>query len=126
MLTSASDLPAANLTGTLPAIDGSNLTNLPASGLGIGQTWSDVSGSRATGTTYTNSTGKTIFVAVSPTPSVNCIGTFLINGSSVAISQHTPSGGGGGSPFSFAIPDGDTYSVTNNSNFSIAYWWELR
>ena len=31
VLTSASDLPAANLTGTLPAIDGSNLTNLPSS-----------------------------------------------------------------------------------------------
>jgi hypothetical protein len=32
VLTSASDLPAANLTGTLPAIDGSNLTNLPGGG----------------------------------------------------------------------------------------------
>lgn len=27
LLTSNSDLPAANLTGTLPALDGSNLTN---------------------------------------------------------------------------------------------------
>ena len=32
ILTDTSSLPAANLTGTLPALDGSALTNLPASG----------------------------------------------------------------------------------------------
>jgi len=38
VLTSASDLPAANLTGTLPAIDGSNLTGI-SSGLTEADQW---------------------------------------------------------------------------------------
>jgi hypothetical protein len=96
------------------------------SAFGSGQTWTNVTGSRATGTTYTNSTGKAIMVVVTPVASGSLIGTFNIAGSGVGVVQFTPSGGGGGSPFSYVIPDGVTYSVTNNSNFNINYWWELR
>ena len=42
--------------------DGSALTNLPVSGLGVGQSWSVVS--RSINVTYTNSTGKTIAVYI--------------------------------------------------------------
>ena len=97
-----------------------------SSGLGSGQTWTNVIASRATGTTYTNSTGRSIFVVVSPTASANLIGTFNINGSAVGFVQFTPSGGGGGSPFFYVVPNSATYSVTNNANFAIGYWWELR
>jgi hypothetical protein len=38
LLTNASDLPAANLTGTLPAIDGSALTGV-GGGIGYASTW---------------------------------------------------------------------------------------
>jgi hypothetical protein len=96
------------------------------SGIGVGQTWTNVTGSRATGTTYTNSTGKPIMVVVTPVASGGLIGTFNISGSAVGVVQFTPSGGGGGSPFFYIIPNGVTYSVTNNSNFNINYWWELR
>ena len=34
-------------------------------GLGVGQTWQDLSGSRSTGVTYTNTTGKPIMVSLS-------------------------------------------------------------
>ena len=97
-----------------------------ADGIGYGQTWTNVTASRATGTTYTNSTGKPIMVVVTPVASGSLIGTFNINGSAVGVVQFTPSGGGGGSPFFYIIPNGNTYSVTNNSNFNISYWWELR
>ena len=53
---------ASNLTGTLPAIDGSALTNLPVSGLGVGQTPQTVSRSYA-GTSYQNTTGRPIFIS---------------------------------------------------------------
>jgi hypothetical protein len=62
VLTSASSLASANLTGALPAIDGSALTSLPL--LGVGQSWTDVTGSRSVNTVYTNSTGKPIMVSV--------------------------------------------------------------
>jgi len=97
-----------------------------ASGLGIGQTWTDVKASRATGTTYTNSTGNPIMVVVTPVASGALTGSFSINGSVVGVVQFTPSGGGGGSPFFYVIPNGATYLVTNNANFAILYWWELR
>ena len=35
------------------------------SGVGVNQTWTDVTASRSAGTTYTNSTGKPITVSVS-------------------------------------------------------------
>jgi len=127
VLTSASSLASANLTGALPAIDGSALLNLPVSGLGVGQTWTNVTSSRATGTTYTNSTGRPIFVSVVPNASANLIGSFFINNVFVANSQDTPSGGGGGgSNFTYVIPNGDTYRAVNNQNFVINQWWELR
>jgi len=94
--------------------------------IGVGQTWTNMTASRATGTTYTNSTGKPIMVVVTPVASGSLIGTFNISGSAVGVVQFTPSGGGGGSPFFYIIPDGVTYSVTNNANFNISYWWELR
>lgn len=93
---------------------------------GSGQSWTNVTSSRATGTTYTNSTGAAIYVVVTPTASANLIGTFNINGSSVGFVQFTPAGGGGGSPFFYIIPNSATYSVTNNSNYGISSWWELR
>jgi hypothetical protein len=104
------------VTGT---VTGTNL-------FGQSQTWTNVTGSRATGTTYTNSTGRSIMVVVTPVASGGLIGTFNISGSAVGVVQFTPSGGGGGSPFFYIIPNGVKYSVTNNANFNISYWWELR
>lgn len=122
------NLPSADGTsGQSLTTDGSgNLSWGSSSGIGVGQTWTNVAASRATGTTYTNSTGKPIMVAVTPVASGALIGTFNINGSAVGAMQHTPSAGGGSSAFSYIIPNGATYSVTNNSNFTISLWWELR
>lgn len=94
--------------------------------IGTGQTWTNMTSSRATGTTYTNTTGRPIMVVVTPVASGGLIGTFNIAGSAVGVVQHTPSGGGGGGPFFYIIPNNVTYSVTNNANYSISYWWELR
>lgn len=49
---------AKNFT-VAPTLNGSDLTSI-----GIGQTWQNVTGSRAAGVNYTNTTGRPIFVAV--------------------------------------------------------------
>lgn len=124
--TSAVSFVAPSTNGNVLTSNGTTWTSAAAAGIGVGQTWTNVTGSRATGTTYTNSTGKPIMVVVTPIASGGLIGTFNISGSAVGFVQFTPSGGGGGSPFFYIIPNGVTYSVTNNSNFNISYWWELR
>jgi hypothetical protein len=122
-----SNLSATGTPSSSTFLRGDNTWAAPAAdGIGYSQTWTNVTASRATGTTYTNSTGKPIMVVVTPVASGSLIGTFNISGSAVGVVQFTPSGGGGGSPFFYIIPNGVTYSVTNNSNFNISYWWELR
>lgn len=62
--TSANNVVQLDGSAKLPAVDGSQLTNI-GSGLGIGQTRQDVTASRALGGgPYTNSTGKPIYVTV--------------------------------------------------------------
>lgn len=120
-----SDLSATGTPSSTTFLRGDN-SWADSGAVGVGQTWTNVTASRATGTTYTNSTGKPIMVVVTPVAAGSLIGTFNINGSAVGVVQFTPSGGGGGSPFFYIIPNGATYSVTNNSNYSINFWWELR
>lgn len=97
--------------------------------LGVGQTWTNVTSSRVTGTTYTNSTGRPIFVAVTwnDVGGITTAGfDFLIDGVIVATAR---SGSGGGiiqRPFiGIVVPSGSTYS-TNNQTGGINKWFELR
>lgn len=48
--------------------------------IGTGQTWQDVTASRVSGTTYTNSTGKPIMVTISTTQGTNPIQTLISEG----------------------------------------------
>ena len=83
------------------------------SGLGVDQTWQDVTGSRAGATTYTNSSGKPIEVMIQTgtgsgtTPTVNglALGTVAISSSGV-----------------FIVPPNGTYSISAMPS----KWWELR
>ena len=45
-----------------------NFDSLIHQGLGVNQTWQNVTGSRVQGTTYTNSTGKPIMVSIISAP----------------------------------------------------------
>lgn len=81
--------------------------------LGDGQTWQNLTASRVSGTTYTNTTGRPIFVQASiTTGSV----TAYCNGISIVPN---------GIYAAFVVPNGGTYSIawTNNLN---AVWAELR
>lgn len=89
--------------------------------IGVGQTWQNLAASRAIGTTYTNNTGKPIFVSVAIYCN-NTTGYLTING--VIVTGHT--GVVGYSQVGFIggiVPNGGTYSV---SGTSIDKWAELR
>jgi hypothetical protein len=82
------------------------------SSLGYGQTFQDVSASRAVGTTYYNTTGKPIFVNYVSTAFANC--TLMIGGVSV---------GSITAPVSFVVPPSQSYSITSTT---LQKWAELR
>lgn len=91
-------------------------------GIGVGQTWQNVSGSRTSGTTYTNSTGKpiTVICGQSGAGSATTL-TVTVGGVSFG-GQSTLSGGT--IILSFVVPGGATYSATLGVAFTI--WMELR
>lgn len=86
-----------------------------ASGLGVGQSWTDVSGSRSLGTTYTNSTGKPIAVSWTSTagynPAVTVSGVTVVTSVAYLVSAF------------FIVPNGATYSISSSSSY---VWCELR
>lgn len=89
--------------------------------LGVGQTWQDVKASRAIGTTYTNSTGKPIEVAITTTQTSSP--TIVVNG--ISILTNADNVGGVIVGLSCIIPNGATYSLSNAGG-TITYWFELR
>jgi len=117
--TSAVQAVAPGTSGNVLTSNGTTWVSGTA-GLGYGQTWQVVTGSRAKDTTYTNSTGKPIIVNIYVTETdsvtdvnltVNGIVVFTINNST-----------GTRQTISAVVPNNNTYSVDNNFTF----WVELR
>lgn len=117
-----------NQTFTLPDVTGTLVTNTAGSvtqtmlatevvPVGVGQTWQNVLGSRASGTTYTNSTGRPIFVCVNASQWFSSV---VVSGVSVAVT-----GSSNSVTASFVVPSGGTYSATVGAG-SINVWAELR
>lgn len=98
--------------------------------LGVGQAWQDVSGSRAKGTIYRNTTGRPIFVAIDGSRSASSprmTAQVSPNGSTGWVSINFSYGSGGtgswGSAF-FIVPNGHYYrAVGDGAEFT---WAELR
>jgi hypothetical protein len=120
-----------DVTGTVTATTfsgaGTSLTGTANSlnaGLGVNQTWQ--APSRAIGTTYTNSTGKPITVAISYTNSTaNTVQGLVIAGTTVYASGCPVLGFGSG--FSLVVPNGATYvTTTNGGTMTLVTWAELR
>lgn len=103
-------------------IGGAVNANIPTSSLGVEQDYQNVTGSRAFGTTYTNSSGRPIEVSVSTNSVGTGTGTLTVTVGGVAIQAHTSSYR---SNANFTVPNGDTYSVAATT-FTLASWSELR
>ena len=123
-MASGKTLPASALTGSLPAIDGSALTGV--SSIGVGQTWQNLTSSRALGTTYTNSTGSPIMIAVTvnTTATTNSKANITVDG--VEVTKTYPYASGVYTPMYAIVPNGSTYVAGNVSNTTLNRWTELR
>ena len=102
-------------------------------GLGIGQTWQDVTSSRALSVSgsnvYTNSTGAPIELSINISNANQADGALvLING----ITMHYGIGAFTGSNLTcwnnvvLTVPPGATYEVQSYSGGAMRYWYELR
>ena len=92
-------------------------------GIGVGQTWQDMTGSRAFNTTYTNTTGRSISIYVKTVSIVDQIILTFVIGSSNLPSERW-NGDLQSVTQNLIVPPGVTYRV--NCNIGMASWWELR
>ena len=113
-------------TSTTQAVTAAQAKVLNDQAFGVNQTYIDVTASRVSGTTYTNTTSKTITVYVeilsSSGPELNTIevsGNVLSSGDWGIDSMRTA--------LSFPVPIGATYKITTSNQHSIIKKWsELR
>lgn len=107
------------------AVTSSHDYKLANSCIGVGQTWQDMTGSRSIGTTYTNSTGKPIQVAISGNTTSGTVTRFYINS---ALAGHDSGNNGVLNQWSYIIPNGATYEVdyTTGGTYVMSTWMELR
>ena len=117
----ATDTEVANKSNVSAAVTPSNTATIAQStDLGVGQSWQDVTGSRAVGITYTNDTQKPIMVIVTRSVSGNFTAYFTVNGIDL-IWSHAGNSIGIADAFSIIIPVGSTYKCNTFST-----WAELR
>lgn len=97
--------------------------NLNSTVLGMGQTLQNLLGSRAVNTTYTNSTGRTIFVIASINVATGSNVLLQLDDTSIG---NFANNGTGASVFycAFPVKAGMTYRLQGGT--SAAYWGELR
>ena len=88
--------------------------------LGVGQIYQDVTASRLPGITYTNNTGRPIFVCVLVTYVANGTASLIVDGLVVQTINHGLSGFI--TSISVIVPPGSTYGLAGNRN----QWFELR
>jgi hypothetical protein len=95
--------------------------------LGVGQTWQSFLGARSLGTTYTNSTGRPIFVIVSISQTTNGIGHQVYIGAlTYNAHQQNNNNGSSSSASQFVVPNGSTYSIAAQTGEVLDSWLELR
>jgi hypothetical protein len=130
--TTVSTTVSSGATGTTQS-NGDNSTKIATTayvqnmGLGWGQSWTDVSGSRSLGSTYTNSTGKPIQLGA--VWNIYGSSSIVLTISGVIVGKGSESGNDTGSiNFTHIVPNGATYgfSIASGSGASLDYWAELR
>jgi hypothetical protein len=111
---------AASLSIGGTAATATNATNILGS---ASQAYGDYIGSRSINTTYTNSTGKPIWVAVAWTATGSGNYTATVNGN---LAYFTTQDLYPRANVNFIVPIGGTYSVSSSAGQTPSYWYELR
>ena len=125
--TSAVQVVAPSTSGNLLTSNGTTWTSSGPNTLGYNQTWQDVTASRASGVTYTNSTGKPIQVNVAGVCTsgsailyLTVSGVLISGGQVESLANLTAQVGA-------IIPPGATYILSVNlGTVTPTYWSELR
>lgn len=108
--------------GSLALVQGQGGNAATAFGsLGYGQTWQNVTGSRALGTTYYNLSGKPIVVAVSLQTGATI--TLVAGGNTIS---QIGAGVGTLASITGVVPSGMSYILTTSSGGTVNTWCELR
>lgn len=96
--------------------------------IGVNQSWRDFTGSRSSGTTYTNSTESPIMVSVSTGDTSGSKPRIQAYVSGVKIIDYVYDGGPSeiGGVATFIVPAGASYRVNMTDNGYITLWSELR
>lgn len=94
----------------------------PSSGIGLGQSWAVVTGSRALSTTYYNTTSKPIGVSVEGTDASPNWATYLYVGGVLVGWSYQPVAYWPRIPIFAIVPPNSSYQVTGNS---FVAWAEL-
>ena len=130
--TSANQIVKLDGSAKLPAVDGSQLTNLPTHtagtlSIGVGQSWTDVTSSRAFSTDYTNNTGKPIMVTFVATTTTGDSVEPRVGG--VGLGHVYTNVSSGREMSSFIVPDNTVYQIYANvgsTTPALVKWVELR
>ena len=115
-------LSSPGTSGNVLTSTGSAWASTAPSYFGTGQTWTDVTSSRALGTTYTNSTGKPILVSIFCSFSNGSSAALVVGGVTTGYASFFA---GGSNNIQAVVPNGSTYSISG-TYASIGYWAELR
>lgn len=107
-------------------VDSAMVADTAGNAIGYNQTWKDVTASRVTGTTYTNTTGKPIQVSIGLIASVGGQKAYIqINGVNMI---STPTFANAGYTYTvpcFIVPNGATYKYPSGTVANIEKWSEL-
>lgn len=113
----------ATAPSTIQGCGGQALTSM--SSLGYGQTWQDVTSSRALATTYYNTTGRPIQISVSMNGFGGGASTAQLTISGVVADQAYATASGA-TTIRAIVPANASYSLVNGGYGAIAAWTELR
>ena len=105
-----------------PNLSGTNTGDQTLSEIGVGQTWQDMTASRSSGATYTNSTGKPITASVNLREVGDSAAAAFVDANRIIYTSDVPYWG---ASFTFIIPDGSTYKSDYSPN-TLESWFELR
>lgn len=118
----------ANKTNVTASINPNNAATIAQStDLGVGQSWQNVTGSRASGITYTNNTGKPIMVSVGAIGR-DAVVSIYVSGILVAKQTDIYDSNQNVSSCTIIVPNGADYSAiaVNAFGASLHFWAELR
>jgi hypothetical protein len=122
--------PALGTPSALIATNASGTANNLNAGIGVNQTWQNVTASRSLATTYTNDTNKPILLILSTLAgtggTVIGLSASVNGGSAIRFMYSQVNSGNQTGSGTFLVPSGATYNITRTGTPTIEQWWELR